>query len=153
MNFGRSILALFLIAGYVLGMTNTLVPRCQNEKEHQQHILAHNIEHLHNGDVTLANTNHLGHREIDTASFYEYLHDLLDDAEHPNENCENGVFVNGVTHSIDNKLVLLDLPFDFKPLVKIELPSQRDYFNYQSPKIQSPKPVRNPLRGPPLLHV
>ena len=146
----RLIISLFLIVGYTIGLTNNLMPRCESESAHQQHIVSIHINHFHNSTHTHSEMAHIGHEDHDDeSSLINILQHLFDDIENPKEKCEFGFFASIHSYNADvNSLALvtvLKYPEFFAP----KLDESRDSFEFIAPDYSPPDQSSQQQRGPP----
>ncbi|HLW29537.1 MAG TPA: hypothetical protein VKX29_01660 [Brumimicrobium sp.] len=150
----RLIISLFLIVGYTIGLTNNLMPRCESEFAHEQHIVSIHVNHFHGSTHHDHKIAHIGHEDHgDETSLINILQHLFDDIEEPKEKCEFGFFASIHNFSIDVKLpvitTLLNYPEFFIPLHN----SSDDFIEYPAPNYSPPDQISQQQRGPPFILV
>ncbi|HZH86398.1 MAG TPA: hypothetical protein VFD77_03710 [Brumimicrobium sp.] len=147
-------MSFFLIVSYVIGLTNNLMPRCESEYAHQQHIVSIHINHFHGNTDCSSNSAHIGHEEHDDEnSLINILQHFFDDIENPKDKCEFGFFASIHNNVYDvNSLVLVSVfkhPEFFIPM----LDDSDDSFEYSTPNYSPPDQQSKQERGPPFFLV
>src|SRR5690554_4592579 len=133
----RFFISIFLIVGYIVGLTNNLMPRCESEYEHQQHIVSIHTNHFHGS--TNPNEAHIGHEEHDDeTSLVNILQHIFDDVDNPKEKCEFGFFANVHYQNVNvNSLAIITVlkyPEFFVP----EFEESKDLIEYSTPDYTPP---------------
>ncbi|PWH82908.1 hypothetical protein [Brumimicrobium oceani] len=150
----RSLISIFLIVGYIVGLTNNLMPRCESEYEHQQHIVSIHTNHFHGSDNSDPEIAHIGHEEHDDeTSFVNILQHIFDDVDNPKEKCEFGFFANVHHQTVDVKslaiITVLKYPEFFVPTFE----DSKELIEYSTPDYTPPDRQSQQQRGPPNLLV
>lgn len=150
----RSIISFFLIVGYSIGLTNSLMPRCESESAHQDHIVSIHINHFHSSTPSEFELAHIGHEEHDDEnSLINLLQHLFDDIEHPKEKCEFGFFASIHNYtSIVKSFTVHTIPkhLTFPLLISDD---SNEAYNYSTPNYAPPDRQTQQQRGPPFFLV
>lgn len=150
----RLFISILLIVGYLVGLTNNLMPRCESEFEHQKHIVSIHTNHFHNSTNTDPGIAHIGHEDHDDeTSFINILQHLFDDIDNPKEKCEFGFFASIHNHVYNvNSLAIITVlkyPEFFIPAFE----TSKELVEYSIPNYSPPDRISRQQRGPPFLLV
>ncbi|WP_107037122.1 hypothetical protein [Brumimicrobium mesophilum] len=148
----RYSISLLLIVGYIVGLTNNLMPRCESDYEHQQHVVSIHTNHFH--DSTNPTEAHIGHEaHDDETSMVNILQHIFDDVDDPKEKCEFGFFANVHHQNVNvNSLAIiavLKYPKFFIPAFESSL----GFVEYSIPEYSPPELLSSQQRGPPFFLV
>ncbi|RYM35955.1 hypothetical protein ERX46_02875 [Brumimicrobium glaciale] len=150
----RWFISVLLIVGYLVGLTNNLMPRCESEYEHQKHIVSIHNNHFHNSSNSSPEIAHIGHEDHDDeTSVINILQHIFDDVDNPKEKCEFGFFANVHNHVADIKslaiIAVLKYPAFFIPAFE----SSKEIVDYTTPNYSPPDQQNQNQRGPPIFLV
>lgn len=150
----RWFISVLLIVGYLVGLTNNLMPRCESEYEHQKHIISIHTNHFHGTSNNNHRIAHIGHEDHDDkTSLINILQHIFDDVDNPKEKCEFGFFASIHAHTPDFKslvfVAILKHPESFIP----EFESSKELVDYSTPNYSPPDRLGQQQRGPPLFFV
>lgn len=150
----RYSISLLLIVGYIVGLTNNLMPRCESEYEHQQHVVAIHTNHFHGADNSDPDIEHIGHEEHDDeTSLVKILQHIFDDVDNPKEKCEFGFFTNVHHHNVDVKSLAITTLLKHPNFFILEVENQKELVTYITPNYTPPDRQSQQQRGPPFLFV
>src|SRR5690554_6005340 len=154
MKIMRLIISFFLIVGYLTGLTNNLMPRCESETAHQDHIVSIHINHFHNSTYSNSELAHIGHEDHDDeTSFINILQHLFDDIDNPKEKCESGFFASIHSYTPDVKSYALYAVLKYPTLFLPAFDDSIKNFEYKTPNYSPPDQRNKQQRGPPFFLV
>jgi len=129
------------------------MPRCNNEVEHQQHIVSIHVNHFHGSTDNTHEEAHIGHEDHDESSLINILQHLFDDIENPKEKCEFGFFASIHNFNADVKTPALVPSFRSPDFFIPLLDESTDSFVYTTPNYSPPDFRSQQQRGPPFFLV
>jgi len=94
-NVLKSIVALVLVATYLLGFGHSLLPHCETHCANEQHELAHDHEHHNHAedDVSHADHDHIAHADHFDEDWIDFLYCFLTELEHHSNSCNSVHFL------------------------------------------------------------
>jgi hypothetical protein len=154
MKTARLIISFFLIVGYLIGLTNNLMPRCESESAHVDHIVSIHVNHFHNSTPTKSELAHIGHEDHDDeTSFVKILQHFFDDIENPKEKCEFGFFASIHNYPADVKSFTLYTVLKSPALFLTAINDSKENLKYIAPNYAPPDRQSQQQRGPPFFLV
>lgn len=150
----RFFISIFLIVGYTVGLTNNLMPRCESEYEHQQHIVSIHTNHFHGSENSDSKIAHIGHEDHDDeTSLVNILQHIFDDVDNPKEKCEFGYFANVHHQTVDVKSLAIIAVLKYPEFSIPVFEESKDLIEYSTPDYNPPDRQYLKDRGPPFFLV
>ena len=150
----RWFISVLLIVGYLVGLTNNLMPRCESEYEHQKHIISIHTNHFHNSTNSNPEIAHIGHEEHDDkTSVINILQHIFDDVDDPKEKCEFGIFANIHHHIAEVNSLAIIAVLKYPEFLIPAYESSKSFIDYLTPDYAPPNQRNLKQRGPPIFLV